>query len=90
MNKDQIIESLRSKLNVSKKTAKEALELILDEIKNSLKKGEEVALSGFGTFRVSKRAARQGVNPRTGQKIQIPAMKVPKFKAGKVLKDAVK
>lgn len=90
MTKDQIIETLRSKLNMSKKDAKEVLELVLDEIKNSLKKGEEVALSGFGVFRVSKRAARSGVNPRTGQKIQIPAMKVPKFKAGKALKDAVK
>lgn len=90
MNKHQIIDALHSKLGGTRKSAVLAVETILDIIKDNLKKGEEVSLSGFGVFKVSKRAARTGVNPRTGEKIQIPAMKVPKFKAGKTLKDAVK
>ncbi|PIZ26843.1 MAG: DNA-binding protein HU, partial [Chloroflexi bacterium CG_4_10_14_0_8_um_filter_46_9] len=59
-------------------------------VTKTLKKGEEVVLTGFGTFSAKQRAARQGVNPRTGEKIQIPAVTVPKFKAGKALKDALK
>lgn len=90
MNKHQLVDILHSKLGGARKSANLAVETILDSITNSLKNGEEVSLSGFGTFRVSKRAARTGVNPRTGEKIQIPAMKVPKFKAGKKLKDAVR
>lgn len=90
MNKHQLIDILHSKLGGTRKVAKLAVETILEVITNSLKKGEEVSLSGFGVFRVSKRAARTGINPRTGEKIQIPAMKVPKFRAGKALKDAVK
>lgn len=90
MNKHQLVDILHSKLGGARKLANLAVETILDSITNSLKNGEEVSLSGFGTFRVSKRAARTGVNPRTGEKIQIPAMKVPKFKAGKKLKDAVR
>ncbi|MDO9027822.1 MAG: HU family DNA-binding protein [Candidatus Roizmanbacteria bacterium] len=74
----------------TKRSAAEAVELIFDEITKTLSKGQEVAITGFGSFRVVKRAGRTGVNPRTGEKIQIPAVKVPKFRAGKALKEAVK
>ena len=73
-----------------KKAAQDAVEAMLETIQAALSKGEEVAISGFGTFSAKKRAARQGVNPKTGEKIQIAATTVPKFKAGKGLKDAVK
>ncbi len=66
------------------------VDAILDNISKALSKGDKVVLTGFGAFSISKRAARAGVNPKTGAKIQIPAMKVPKFKAGKALKEAVK
>jgi len=74
----------------SKKEASDTLNAILDAITAALSKGDKVALTGFGTFSVSKRAARMGVNPRTGEKIKIKATTVPKFKAGKSLKEAVK
>ncbi len=73
-----------------KKQAVAAVDAIFDIITKTLAKGEEVAITGFGTFRVAKRAARMGVNPKTGEKIQIAAAIVPKFKAGKLLKEAVK
>ena len=73
-----------------KKQATEIVEAVFDTITKTLAKGEEVAIAGFGTFRVAKRAARMGVNPRTGEKIQIAASIKPKFRAGKVLKEAVK
>jgi len=66
------------------------LEAILDVITDTLQKGDQVAFTGFGTFSVSRRAAREGINPATGEKIQIQAVNVPKFKAGKGLKDAVR
>jgi DNA-binding protein HU-beta len=90
MNKDQLIEAIAAKTGASKKEGADALEAIIDTIISTLKKDDKVAISGFGTFQVSKRAARAGVNPKTGAKIQIPAMKVPKFKAGKGLKEAVR
>lgn len=91
MNKEQLIETVLSKCGFeTKKMAAQAVEAVFDIITNSLSKGEEVAISGFGAFKVSDRAARQGVNPKTGEKIQIKATKAPKFKAGKALKDAVK
>lgn len=89
MTKDELIDAVASS-TCSKKEASECLEAILDNITKALTKGEEVKLTGFGTFSVSKRKARTGRNPRTGAKIQIPATKTPRFKAGKVLKDAVK
>ena len=67
-----------------------AVEAVFDTITGALSKGDEVAVAGFGAFKTSKRAARQGVNPRTGEKISIAATTVPKFKAGKALKEAVK
>ncbi len=75
---------------MTKKDAQDALETILDSITKALAKGDDVALTGFGSFTVKHRAARNGVNPKTGEKIKIAAAKVPKFKAGKGLKDAVK
>jgi DNA-binding protein HU-beta len=90
MTKDDIAELVASKVGISKKDAVEALSTIIEEITKTLSKGGEVTLTGFGTFRVGKRAAREGRNPKTGEKINIPAMKTPKFKAGKGLKDAVR
>lgn len=90
MTKDQIIEAVSVKCNLSKKQTDEVLESILDEITKVLQKNDKVVFTGFGAFVVSSRKARQGVNPKTGAKIQIPAMKVPKFRAGKALKDAVR
>ncbi len=90
MTKEDIIESIIKKTAASKKDATEALNTIIEEITKALSKGGEVVLTGFGTFKVGARAAREGRNPKTGEKIKIPAMKSPKFKAGKALKDAVR
>ena len=90
MTKENLIEAVAAKLGGSKKQGQDAVEAILDSITSSLTKGESVVITGFGTFSVSKRASRQGVNPRTGEKVQISARTVAKFKAGKGLKDAVK
>lgn len=89
MTKDELIEAAASVCS-SKKEASEAVNAVFDAITKALSKEEKVALTGFGVFSVSRRAARMGVNPRTGEKIKIAATKVPKFKAGKALKDAVK
>ncbi|HOR06262.1 MAG TPA: HU family DNA-binding protein [Candidatus Pacearchaeota archaeon] len=90
MTKDDIVEAIVKKTAITKKDASEALATVLEEITKALSKGEDVTLTGFGTFKVGARAAREGRNPKTGEKIKIPAMKTPKFKAGKGLKDAVK
>lgn len=74
----------------TKAAAQRAVEAVFDTIVKTLSRGEDVAVTGFGTFRVVKRAARQGRNPKTGETIQIPASTKPKFRAGKVLKEAVK
>ncbi|MDE2096074.1 MAG: HU family DNA-binding protein [Patescibacteria group bacterium] len=73
----------------TKKQAEAAVDAVFETIVKSLSRGEEVAIAGFGTFKVSKRAARVGINPKTGEKIQIPAKTAPKFRAGKLLKEAV-
>lgn len=73
-----------------KKQATGAVDAVFDTITQTMSRGEEVAIAGFGTFRVAKRAARMGINPRTGEKIQIAASVKPKFRAGKALKEAVK
>lgn len=90
MTKEGLIDAIVNKVGCSKKDAGEALDAVLDSITKSLVSGDTVTITGFGTFSAKKRAARSGVNPKTGEKIQIPAMTVPKFKAGKGLKDAVK
>lgn len=91
MTKQDLVTAAAMATGVTKRQASEMLEAMLMTITKSLKKGEPVTVTGFGTFRVSKRAKRMGVNPRKpGERIQIPAMKLPAFKAGKTLKDAVR
>jgi DNA-binding protein HU-beta len=89
MNKSELIEAVAKSADISKASAEKALDGTLTAIKGALKKGSSVTLVGFGTFRVGKRAARNGRNPRTGDVIKIKAARVPKFSAGKALKDAV-
>jgi DNA-binding protein HU-beta len=90
MNKEQLVERVASKTGLSKKDANAALDAVLEGITAALKKGEKVTLVGFGTFIVRRRKAREGRNPQTGEKIKIPARKVPAFTAGKELKSQVK
>lgn len=90
MTKADLIGKIASKAGLTKAEAGKALDAMVDAVKESLKKGDKVTLVGFGSFYVSKRKARKGRNPRTGQEIKIPATKVPKFTAGKSLKEAVK
>ncbi|HVY04817.1 MAG TPA: HU family DNA-binding protein [Burkholderiales bacterium] len=89
MNKIELIEAIAKSADISKAAAARALDGAVAAIQGSLKKGTMVTLVGFGTFYVGKRAARSGRNPRTGAAIKIKAAKVPKFRAGKALKDAV-
>ncbi|MFZ3193336.1 MAG: HU family DNA-binding protein [Moraxellaceae bacterium] len=89
MNKSELIDAIASKSDLSKAQAVQALEATFAAIEDALKAGEAVTLVGFGTFSVKERAARTGRNPKTGEPIQIAASKVPGFKAGKGLKDAV-
>lgn len=91
MTKEGLVEAvMKAAKTETKKQAQMAVEAVFDSITKTLARGEEVAVIGFGTFRAVKAAARSGVNPKTGEKIQIPAMVKPKFKAGKALKDAVR
>ncbi len=90
MTKQDLVEVLAKKLGLSKTVAGEFLNVLLDEIGKSLAKGQEVVLTGFGKFLVSKRKARMGRNPQTGASIKIAAATVPRFKAGKALKDLVR
>ena len=90
MTKEELIEAVANDCSCSKKEANDAVNSVLDTITKVLSKGDDLVLTGFGKFSVSKRAARMGVNPRTGEKIKIKATTVPKFKAGKSLKEAVK
>ena len=89
MNKTELVEAIAKQANIDKKAADAAVKAFTDVVAKELKKGEKVTLIGFGTFEVSKRAARTGKNPQTGEAIKIKACKAPKFKAGKALKDAV-
>jgi DNA-binding protein HU-beta len=89
VNKNELVDAVATAANLKKADAIKAVDAVFDSISHSLKKGDEVRLVGFGTFTVSNRAASEGRNPRTGEKIHIAASKQPKFKAGKGLKDAV-
>lgn len=89
MNKSELIDAIAAGSDISKAAAGRALDSMIGAITESLQKGESVSLVGFGTFGVKDRAARTGRNPQTGETIQIKAAKVPGFKAGKALKDAV-
>ena len=91
MNKNELVETLAAKLAVPRSEAEKMLNTLVDVITEALKKGDEVSITGFGQFSVSNRAARAGVHPRNPQeRIQIAATKVPKFRAGKGLKEAVR
>lgn len=89
MNKTELIDHIAGTADISKAAASRALDAVIDAVTTTLKKNGTVTLVGFGTFAVGKRAARTGRNPRTGEAIKIKAAKVPKFKPGKALKDAV-
>mgnify|MGYP002568626261 CR=1 FL=1 len=89
MNKTELVAAIADEAGLSKKDAEKALKAFTDVVTEELKKGEKVQLVGFGTFEVSERAAREGINPLTKQPMSIPASKAPKFKAGRGLKDAV-
>ena len=89
MNKADLVKAIANNADLNQATAQEALEVMLDTFKATLKKGEKIQLIGFGSFEVAKRAARKGVNPQTKKTISIPAKKVVKFKAGKELKEMV-
>lgn len=89
MTKADLVNAMAAKAGLTKTDAEEALKAFTETVTEALKSGDKVAMVGFGTFSVGDRAARTGQNPQTGQKIQIAAAKVPKFKAGKALKDAV-
>ena len=90
MNKTELVAAVAAKAEISKKAADAAVAAVFAEIEGALAKGEKVQLIGFGTFEVRERAAKEGRNPQTGEKIAIAASKVPAFKAGAALKDAVK
>ena len=89
MNKTELIVAIAENAEISKKDAEKALKAFTDVVAAELVKGEKIQLVGFGTFEVSERAAREGRNPKTGEKMPIAASKTPKFKAGKALKDMV-
>ena len=90
VNKDALVSKIAEKTDLSKKDIELMVDTMTDEITKALKNDEKVTLTGFGTFRASHRAARIGINPQTKEKITIPAMTVPKFTAGKALKEAIK
>ena len=90
MNKAELIEHIANNADLKKAEAGRALDALIDAVRRTLKRGESVSLIGFGTFTVTKRAARTGRNPRTGATIKIKAAKIPKFRPGKGLKDAIK
>ncbi|MDD6660086.1 MAG: HU family DNA-binding protein [Eubacteriales bacterium] len=90
MNKTELVAAVAAKAELSKKDAEAAVNAVFDSVKDALAEGDKVSLIGFGTFAVKTRAARTGLNPRTKETIEIPESKVPSFKAGSALKDAVK
>ncbi len=90
MNKAELVAEVANETGLAKKTFREAVDAIISAITDCLAREERVTLVGFGTFQVMERKARRGVNPQTGKTIQIPAKKVPKFKAGKSLREAVR
>ena len=90
MNKTDLVNEVAAKAQINKGTAKAALDAVLESIEQALANDDKVQLIGFGTFEVRERAAKQGRNPKTGEAMTIAASKVPAFKAGKALKDAVK
>ncbi len=90
MTKAELVERMAKDAEISKKAAEAALDSFMVSVRDSLRKGKRVSLVGFGTFAIGRRAARNGRNPQTGETIKIKASRVPKFKAGKALKDAIR
>ena len=90
MTKEEMIAKIAKDANISKRQAAEALKSFFNNVTTNLKRGKKVSFVGFGTFSVTKRKARVGRNPQTGEKINIPATRVPHFRAGKALREAVK
>jgi len=90
MNKQSIIDAVHAKIGGTKVSAEEAVDTMIETIVSSLKRGDEVSVAGLGIFAVKTRKARMARNPRTGEAITVPSMRVPKFRAAKALKDAVK
>lgn len=90
MNKTDLINAVAERSELSKKDSAKAVDAVFDSVMDSLARGEKVQIIGFGNFEVRERSARKGRNPQTGEEIEIPASKVPAFKAGKALKEAVK
>lgn len=89
MNKSELIEEIAGRTGVTRRTISIVVDALTETVTDSLSNGERVTLVGFGTFRVQKRKARQGVNPQTGKRIEVPAKEVPKFKPGRNLREAV-
>ena len=90
MTKQEFVDQVASKTNMSRREAADAVDAVLESITDTLKSGGEINFTGFGKFSVADRSARQGVNPQTGERIQIAASRVPRFSAGSALKKAVK
>lgn len=90
ITKDGLVSAVSATTDLSKKNVDAVIDALIDEVTQQIRSGNKVTFTGFGTFRVADRAARSGINPQTKEKITIPAMKVPKFTAGKALKEAVK
>jgi nucleoid DNA-binding protein len=90
VNKDALVDYISTKTELAKKDIEMAIDLLTDKITEEIRNGNKVTLTGFGTFRVSRRKAREGINPQTKERITIPEMSLPKFTAGKALKEAVK
>ncbi len=90
INKNALVDYISAKTNISKKDVEMVIDMLTEKIQDEIKNGSKVTLTGFGTFRVSRRKAREGINPQTKERITIPEMSVPKFTAGKTLKESVR
>lgn len=90
VNKDALVDYISAKADMSKKDVEIVIDMLTEKIQDEIKSGSKVTLTGFGTFRISRRKAREGINPQTKERITIPEMSVPKFTAGKTLKEAVR
>lgn len=90
MNKSELVYEVTNRLDVTRKEAEDVIDCFLELIAENLANGDKVVLSGFGTFEIRNRVSRSGVNPRTGEKIDIPCQKTPAFKVGKILKDKLR
>lgn len=90
MNKSELVYEVTNRLDVTRKEAEDVIDCFLDLIAENLANGDKVVLSGFGTFEIRNRVSRSGVNPRTGERIDIPCQKTPAFKVGKLLKDKLR